>query len=403
MKMKLLVLVTLTASLAGRPLATFADDWDHWTGYSPTGTAVPVPYPSANCQLNSILPENDGGYVALWDDFTNRVVVLERQSPTRTQIWTNCYVLETNENSRVILGGATRILYCSAQRWVLLDRDTGTNVATAEWDQPKLDPNKLIIRDDATYGKDILHVVNGGIASLFDTNMTFITNRTAEPPQGFWASHAGTWLIDLSNRTNHSIRVALITDLVQREIPLPTTLTGGYSEHRVLSADANRMFVMSSINWPTTMLHYFTLFDRTGVVFQKWMSSMEIFTGVTALSDGWLISARSVGNTGAKHYLFRVDPDGEVHDQLRISPSTPFHYVALNTAPPRILHIKAGGSMEIVEVVAERWSFWDYLFDKRDVISPPVEDLVHLADGDSGAPIGGTNSFWLTPICPNSK
>lgn len=392
MKTRLFLLMAVTAWLAGRPLDASADEWGHWTCYSPSGTPRAIPYPSPTCQLNSLLPENNGGYVALWDDVTNRVVVLERQSPERVQIWAHGYVLETNENSRVILGSSTRILYGSAQRWVLLDRDTGTNVATAEWDQPHLDPNKIIIADN------ILHIVNGGVASRYDTNMNEYPSVEARPPQGFWASYAGTWLIDLGNRTNHSVRVALISDLVQRDIPLPAPYAGGYADHRVLSADSTRLFVMSSINWPTNIIHYFTLIDRSGVLFQKSMACMEIFTGVTALNDGWMISARSVGRTTPRHYLFSVNPDGEISAQLRIDPSTPYHYVALNTDPPRLLHIMAGGAMEISEVASLPW--WSWWSAGKTYIDPDVETLY---DSMVNAPVGGTNNFWITPICPSPK
>lgn len=388
----LCILLVATAWLVSRPLAAHADETGSWYCYAPEGVAQPVPYPNASCTFNCILPENSGGYVAVWDDATNSLVILEHRSAISIQTWQQPIALETNENTRVILGSATRILWCSAQRWVFLDRDTGQTVATAAWDQPLLDPNKIIIRSN------ILYVINSGVAQLFDTNMTAIGSCDAEPPQGLWASFAGTWLIDLSNRTNHNIRVASIATGARSEIPLPTNLDGGYTEHRVLSADANAMYVLSSINWPTITLHYLTLFNGSGIIFQNRMSCQESFTGVTAMPNGWLLSARTIGATVSEHYLFRVDPDGAVHAQLRIHPSAPQNYIALNTEPPRVLHVIDATHLEIFMVTAEPW--WHWWLDGSVFLTPPVEVL---RSSEHDAPIGSTSSFWLTPICPNTK
>jgi hypothetical protein len=387
----------------GRPLTAQADETESWYCYAPEGAAQPVPYPNESSTFNCILPENSGGYVAVWDDATNSLVILEHRSATGVQTWTNTLFLATNENTRVVLASTNRVLWCSAQRWVFLNRDTGAIVATAAWDHPLLDPNKIIIRDryDVGLGKDILHVINSGTATayLFDTNMTARGSCLAAPPQGLWASFAGTWLIDLSNRTNHSIRVALLTDLDNpRDIPLPTTLDGGYTENRVLSADTNTMYVLSSINWPTITLHYLTLFNGDGIIFQNRMSCRESFTGVTAMPNGWLLSARTIGATVAEHYLFRVDTDGGVNPQLRIYPSAPQNYIALNTDPPRVLHVIDAAHSEIFTVTSEPW--WHWWLDGSVFLTPNVEVL---RSSEHDAPIGSTSSFWLTPICPNTK
>ena len=415
MKMKLFVLVALTVSLAIRPFAAHADEWEDWEAwlcYAPVGAPRPVSCPSATGVFNCILPENSGAYVAVWDDAANTSVIIEHQSVTNGQTWQQTLSMGADESTRVVMASSDRVLWCSAQRWVYLDRNTGQPVSSGEWDQPLLDPEKIIIRDD------VMYVIKEETASCYDTNITaeseadvsimvayrFDTNMTSlgtvfvAAPQGLWASYAGSWLIDLSNRTNHDIRVVSITTGVQTEIPLPTSLEDGYTEHRVLSANADTMFVLSSINWPETSLHFLTLFDANGVIFQNRMRCRESITGVTAMPNGWLLSARSLGESAPAHYLFRVTPDGAINVQLSIEPSAPQNYIALNTTPPSVLHVIDGTHLEIIRVSAEPWWFW--WFDGRSFLSPDVEVLTPSA---VNAPIGSTNSFWFTPICPNSK
>ena len=393
MKTRLLLLAAV-AGLAGQLSSALADDtwdWDHWAFYSPSGAARPVPRPTETCRFNSLMPENSGGYVAVWDDAANNLVLLEHRSATNTQTWQMTLTLATDETTRVVLSSANRVLWCSAQRWVFLDRATGTNIATETWDQPMLDAQKVIIRDD------ILHFINDGYAYRYDTNMTALPTLTAEPPQGYWFSYAGTWLVDQSSRTSHSIPFAIIATGVRGEIPLPTDLEDGYTDHRVLSADSESVFVLSTINWHTTTLHYFTLFNASGILFQRRMSCMETITGVTTLTNGWLLSAQSIGQASPKHYLFRVDPTGAVHAQLRIDPAAPQNYLAMNTVPPRVLHIIDEANMEIIDVEAMSGFGW---WMGRTFLNPVVETL---SSSSATAPIGSTNYFWSTPICPNNQ
>jgi hypothetical protein len=413
MKTCLFLCLVLVVGLTAAPLSVLADEFDDaYTCYTPVGDPRAIVPPTDDANFNCILAENDGGYVTVWDDTTSALAILEHQSATNTQTWRHDLALADGESTRVVFGSANRVLWCSAQRWVFLDRDNGQTVSTGTWDQPFLAAEKVIIRDD------IIHVIKEEPASLFDTNILagsdedtrllvayrFDTNMTAlgtvtvAAPQGMWASYAGSWLLDLSNRNSHNIRVMSIATGVQNEFPLPTDLEDGFTEHRVLSADANRMFVLSSIHWPTTSLHYFTLFDESGIIFQKRMCSLESFTGVTSLADGWLISARSLGETIPRHYLFRVDPSGFVHTQLRISQAAPQNYIVLNTTPPRVLHVIDATHMEIIDVCSDFpwywwWNGWDFFW-------PSVETL---QDSSINAPVGATNNFWMTPICTNTK
>jgi hypothetical protein len=391
MKTCLSLRLAFVVCLALLPGNARADLWDTWTFYSPSGTARAVPPPNETCHFNSLLLENSGGYVAVWDDAANNVALIEQRSAANTQTWQQPLTLAADENTRVVLGSATRVLWCSAQRWVFLDRDTGASLATGTWDQPMLDSQKIIIRGD------ILHFISDGMAYRYDTNMTALATVTAEPPEGYWASYAGTWLVDLSNRQSHSVRFASIATGEQGEVPLPTDLEGGYTDHRVLSANSDRMFVLSTINWPTTTLHYFTLFNRDGVLSQRRMSSMETITGATALTNGWLLSAQAIGESGPKHYLFRVDLNGAVHAQLGVEPATPQNYIAMNTIPPRLLHVIDAAHLEILDVTTMSGFGW---WTGRAFLNPEVQTL---KSSTATAPVGSTNYFWTTPICPNNK
>jgi hypothetical protein len=378
--------------LAGGQLTVTAGDSESWVCYAPTGAARPVPSPGDNCEFNCILAENSGGYVAVWDDATNHGVILEQRAGGGAQIWQQRLALATNETTRVVLGSASRVLWCSAQRWVFLQRDTGAIVSTDRWDQPRLDPNKIIIQND------ILHVINNDVAARFDTNMNPLGSVSAAPPEGLWSSYAGNWLLDLSARTNHGIQTVSITTGQPTQVTLPTTTEGGYTEHRVLGANAASLFVVSSINWPTDTLHYFTLFSGNGVLFQKRMSFNETITGATPLPDGWLLSTRSLGETFPKHYLFKVDTNGTIHPHLLIAPSSPQSYVALNTSPPRVLHVIDSRHLEILDATAKPW--WQWWFGGGTLMYPPVD----LLQSTGVTPqVGTTNYFWMSPICPNNR
>ena len=391
MKTRLFLLLAGVACLSLQPAIVRADLWDAWTFYGPSGTSRPVSPPNETCQFNSLLPENSGGYVAVWDDAANSGVIVEQRTATNSLAWQQTLTLATDENTRVVMGSATRVLWCSAQRWVFLNRETGATLTTGTWDQPMLDPQKVIIRND------ILHFISDGMAYRYDTNMTALATVTAEPPEGYWASYAGAWLVDLSSRQSHSIRFASIATGEQAEIPLPTDLEDGYTDHRVLSANNESMFVLSTINWPATTLHYLTLFNGDGIIFQRRMSCMDSITGVTALTNGWLLSAQTTGQATPHNYLFRVDPSGSVHAQLRIDPATPQNYIALNTLPPRVLHIIDAANLEILDVTPmSGWGWWV----GRSFLNPDVDTLQSSA---TTAPIGSTNYFWSTPICPNNK
>lgn len=390
MKTRLCLLLTILGMLTVGIPPVRADS-SSWVCYAPVGTASPVPSPNGTSAINCIMADNSGGYVAVWDDATNSNVILEDRGADGTQFWQQTLALAAGEDTRVVLGSATRVLWCSAQRWVSFDRGSGATVTTGPWDQPGLDPTKVIIQND------ILYFVNAGIAWLFDTNMIPQGSVFAAPPEGLWRSYAGAWLIDMSARTDYCIRMVAIATGIQTEIPLPTSTEGGYTEHHVLSADSNTLFVLSSISWPTNTLHFFTLTDGNNILLQEQMSFNETVTGATALSDGWLISARSLGSTYPTHYLYKVDSSGGIHPHLRIDPAAPQSYVALNTLPPRVLHIIDAGHLEIFNTNVNPWTQW--WMDGYTLMYPTVDVL---QPGSAPLPIGSTNYFWMSSICPNN-
>ena len=279
MKTRLTLWLALLGMLAVRPPPVRADS-SSWVCYSPAGAGRAVPSPDGSSVFNCFLPDNSGGYVAVWDEATNSTVILEDRGASGTQLWQQTLGMAAGENTRVVLGSAARVLWCSAQRWVFLDRGSGTVVTTGAWNQPGLDPSKVIIQND------VLYIINGTVAAVYDTNMTQLPAVSAAPPEGLWRSYAGAWMIDMSARTNYCIRVASILTGVQTDLPLPATLPGGYTEHHVLGANTNVLFVLSSINWPANTQHYFTLCNATNILFQEQMTFNETVTGAAALNDG---------------------------------------------------------------------------------------------------------------------
>ena len=369
-----------------------ADSFEDWVCYGPTGSPRPVTIPDIPSVFNCFFPENAGGYVAVWDQAANGTVLVERRNRSGAQLWSNSINLAEDENTRIVLTSASRVLWCSAQRWIFLDREGGTNVATGEWDQPNLDGNKVVVQND------ILYVINGEGASSYDTNMNQLDSVSVAPPEGFWCAFGGTWLLDTSARTDYCIRIAGIDTGLQTEIPLPAVVPGGYVEHHVLSANGNSIFVLSTISWPGSASHFFTLCTGDGCAFQKELDFDETVTGTAPLGDGWLISTRSVGNTFPLHYLYKIDSDGNLEPHAQINPAMPQSYVALNTSPPTLLHVIDSSHLEVYDAAMAPW--WHYWLNGNGLVYPTV-NLLHSLE----LPIatGTTNYFWMSPICPNNK
>ena len=384
----LLLAVALTAWV----FSARADSFEDWVCYGPTGSPRPVTTPDIPSVFNCFLPENAGGYVAVWDQPANGTVLLERRSRDGAQLWNSSVNLAAEENTRIVLASASRILWCSAQRWIFLDREGGTNVATGEWDQPNLDANKVVIQND------ILYIINGDGASSYDTNMNQLDSVSVAAPKGFWCAFGGAWLLDTSARTEYCIRIADIDTGSRTEIPLPATVPGGYVEHHVLSANRSSIFVISTISWPGSASHYFTVCTAAGCTFQNELDFNETITGTAPLDDGWLISTRSVGSTTPQHYLYKIDSAGNVQPHTQIDPALPQSYVALNTTPPTLLHVIDSSHLEVYDTTAAPW--WNYMLNGTALLYPSV-NLLHSLE--LSIPTGNTNYFWMSSINPNNK
>jgi hypothetical protein len=354
-----------------------------------TNSCLPAPNPTGASSINSLMPENDGGYIAVWDDPTNNTAIVEHRDGTGTQTWQRTFPTTDLEDTRVVFTSASRTLWCSPQRWFFMDNASGATVASGLWDLPDLDPHQIIIQNG------VLYVISGNTALAFDTNMTSLGTITHSLPAGYWRCYEGTWLVNQRNRTEHTIRIASLDAGLQVvgtcEIPLVTDTEGGYAEHRVLSADANTLFVASSLNWGTAGMTFFTLFDRSGnVLFQNRMPGSESLTASAVLEDSWLLSGLILDGSRARQYLMEVDRRGVPHRHVlvEVESERPQRYIVLNTFPPRALRTGDDNRLAICNLVRAKWG----QIKNRAVYTPtyiwrPTEAL---------APTASTNYFWLT-------
>lgn len=380
--------------LLGVPFLARAQEPTVW--YRLGAGTVSVPRPAGVEGLNCLLPENSSGYVAVWDTADSAVV--ERRAANGSQLWQwtpPTPLPETNELTRVVLSSLSRTLWCSSLRWFFLSNSNGVPVRSGSWSLPYLDPTRILIQNENLY------VLYGTNASVYNTNMEFQATIAATLPTGYWQNYAGAWLLDLSNRTNHTIRLATLNTNIQVanifEVQLPTGNAEGYTDHRVLGADADRLFVASCIYWPSlfSSRQYFTLIDRNGNVgFQHYFDGNQILTGSTTLDDGWVLSARSIGETEPRHLLYHADAHGRPQWQVIIGTGAPQQYRVLNTLPPRVLEFVNPTNLVIRPVVRATWfEVW------RSILWPDL----HWSDNPGLAPAASTNYFWITPFRLNNS
>jgi hypothetical protein len=352
--------------------------------------------PDGTNRLNCVLPENNGGYVAVWD--VGNTAVVERRSPAGSQLWTWAPpepLPVDNELTRVVLGGRDRVLWCSTMRWYFLGLTNGTPVSSGAWSLPYLDPGRIIVQNDN------LHVLYGSNASVYDTNMVFQGTLTGVTlPEGYWKTAGGTWLIDLSTRTNYAIRLATLDAGLQIgtpfQIPLPPTTSGGYVDHRVLGADTNAILVVSSVHWPALVQtrHFFSTVDRSGTLRSRHsMDCNQIVTGSVPLATGWLLSAQFLGEIQPRQSLYVVDEFGRPHWQVLMPNTAPAQYRILNSHPPRVLRFADDTSLTIHPTTQVNWC---------EVINSLVWPSTSWDETVYPAPLSGTNHFWNTAIRLNN-
>jgi hypothetical protein len=219
-------------------------------------------------------------------------------------------------------------------------------------------------------------------------------------PEGYWKEAGGAWLIDLSRRTQYSIRLATLETNLHVgslfEIPLPPTEEDGYVDHRVLGADTNAILVASAVHWPEAArtLHYFSTVDRSGALRSRHsIDCNQIITGSVPLPTGWLLSAQFLGETQPRQTLYAVDALGRPHWQVVMPNPAPVQYRVLNSFPPRVLRFTDETSLTIHPTTQVNW--WT-------VLSSLVWPSTSWGDTGYPAPVSGTNHFWNTSIRLNN-
>jgi len=395
MKHRWLVPVLIAAALDAAVWTGRAQTWETTLFYKLGESGMTVACPSEAQELNCLLGENSGGYVAVWDTVDSAIV--ERRDAAGTPLWAwmpPTPLPETNELTRVVLSSRTHTLWCSAQRWFFLDNTNGAPVRAGLWTLPYLDPSRIIIQNDNLY------VLYGANASIYNTNMEFQGTIPTAIPEGYWQSFAGSWLVDLRSRTNNAVRLATLEPGIQVsrtwEFGLPSTVPNGYTDSRVLGADTNSILLLSSIHWPALARtsHYFSLVDRAGNVgFQHQMEGNCLVTGHAVVEDGWLLSARYFAETESRHVLYRADAYGRPHLQVVMDTGSSKQYRVLNTRPPRAVSISSPLDCTIHPIVPVPLS--EVFFS---LIWPPLA----WSEFPSPAPLGTTNAFWMTPIHLNN-
>lgn len=352
--------------------------------------------PEGTNRLNCVLPENSGGYVAVWD--VGRSAVIERRNAAGAQLWSwappTPLPLDI-ELTRVVLSGRGRLLWCSPVRWYFLDHTNGVPVSSGLWSLPYLDPSRIVIQEDRLY------VLYGTNASEYDTNMVFRGTLTGVAmPEGYWQAVGGSWLIDLGARQTYAIRLARLDPALQIgtpfEVALPATDAAGYVDHRVLGADTNAILVASSVHWPAQgrSVQYFSTIDRSGTLRSRHQTDCnQIVTGSIPLSNGWLLSAQFLGESQPRQSLFAVDQWGRPHWQVLMPNTAPAQYRILNANPPRVLRFAQETNLTIHPASQVHWS---------TVASSLVWPSTTWDSMGFPAPLGSTNRFWNIAVWRNN-
>lgn len=396
-----------TALLAALPLAG-DEDYDVWVFLRPFDLGAgsrAIPAPAWTNSLNTFIPDNDGSYVAIWDLEDANVTagaLVERRDAAGNQLWTWSPPEpkpDPLESTRAVIAGRTHLLWASSQRWFYLALADGSITRSNEWSLPYLDATRLVPQND------LLYVLFDTYASVYDTNMDRIGVIELNWPAGYWRVYNGTWMLDLSQRTNRTLRVARLganlTPLGVTSIPLEHDREGGYLEHRVLGANPTHLFVASSLNWPDATTTYFTCLDSEGrVAFQHRLHANQMITGATLLTNGWLISAHFLGEPSTRHVLYRLDNRGRPYWQVSFASSPIQQNVALNTNPPRLLRFNNSTPWEMRDLARyDWWTLWGrLLWNSSQGVSLEWDSRAF----DISGLLGDTNYFWREPVRPNN-
>ncbi len=394
----------LLAAPAGR-----GEEYDQWTLLQPYdlgGWSRAVSTPAANASLNAFLPENNGEYVAVWD-LEDGTALVERSNMGGVQTWTWSPPLpkpDPQETTRAVIAGPTHLLWASSLRWYYLNLTDGSVTRSGTWTLPYLDATRLVPQNDLLYV--IYQPDNQLVASVYTTNMESLGTVQLNWPEGFWRAYAGTWMVDLSQRTTRRLRAARLgpnlSVLGVTEVQFSHARDGGYLEHVVLGANTNGLFLASTLSWPETATTYFTYLNAAGnVAFQHRLTANQMITGATVLTNGWLLSAQFLGEPASCHTLYRVDTYGRPHWQVRFAGDPTQQNVIVNTSPPRLLRFNNATPFELREVTPVNWwSVWDRLLWNGP--QHGVELFWHGSAFDLSGICGDTNYFWREPVRPNN-
>lgn len=428
------------ASLAiALPVLGAGEEFESWVFLRPydlgTGNRA-LPSPAYTNTLNTFIPDNDGSYVAIWDLEDSSIAahaLVERRDAAGNLVWSWSPPEpkpDPLESTRAVIAGRTHVLWASSQRWFYLALANGAVIRSNEWSLPYLDASRLVPQDDLLY---VIYQPDDTLyASVYNTNMEQIgtlplnwpmeelengqlnwprqtltdeQRRRARPC--FWRAYAGTWMVDLSQRTNRTLRAARLganlSVLGVFQIPLEHNRQGGYIEHNVLGANATNLFVASSLNWPDATTTYFTCLNSDGsVAFQHRLTANQMITGVTILTNGWLLSAQFLGEPMSRHVLYRLDSFGRPYWQVRFAQDPTQQNVALNTNPPRLLRFNNSTPWEMRDL--ERKDWWDLW--SRLLWHPSAHGVELYWDTrafDISGTIGSTNHFWREPVRLNNS
>lgn len=427
-----------TALAAGGPVLGEGEEYESWIFLRPYDLASgsrPIPSPAYTNSLNSFIPDNDGAYVAIWDlDDSGTAVnaLVERRDAFGNQVWSWSPPEpkpDPQESTRAVIASRTHVLWASSLRWFYLNLTNGAVTLSGEWQRPYLDATRLVPQDDRLY---VIYDSDDGLrADVFDTNMVWngvlqlnwpteqLENGQLNWPRQpldeeqlrrarrcFWRVYAGSWMVDLSQRTNRTLRAARLgpnlSVLGVTVIPFEHELEGGYIEHRVLGANPTNLFVASSLNWPETTTTYFTCLNSDGTVaFQHRLAANQMITGAAVLTNGWLISAQFLGELQPRHTLYRLDSLGRPYWQVRFAADATQQNVVLNTSPPRLLRFNNSTPVELRELERKDW----WILWSRLLWHPTAHGVELNWDNrafDISGIIGDTNYFWREPVRLNN-
>jgi len=144
--MKTHLLLLVSASLLAFPVGSAAAN-----AYFriPAGAFPP---PTSDSVIHSVLPDNTGRCVAVWDQPDSATVLIELRGTNGAQLWARSVDLpDDGEKTRLALAGPDRLLWATAYRWLVLDWNTGATLTNGTWSHPDLDSRKVLLKNRSLF------------------------------------------------------------------------------------------------------------------------------------------------------------------------------------------------------------------------------------------------------------